>query len=49
MHWHRTASIVVSTLIGVLLGVPAHAGAVTAPALQKPEASAPAATEGASL
>lgn len=49
MLWFRTASVVVSTFVIVLLTVPAYAGAATAPALQKPEASAPAATEGASL
>ncbi len=49
MHWYRTASIFMSALFVVLLSVPAHAGAATAPTLQKPEASAPAATEGASL
>lgn len=49
MHRFRTASIVACTLIAVLLSVPAHAGAATAPVLQSPEASAPAATEGSSL
>ncbi len=49
MHWSRTASVVVSTLVAVLLVLPACAGAATAPSLQKPEANAPAATEGASL
>ncbi|MCW2922513.1 MAG: hypothetical protein JWL76_2387 [Thermoleophilia bacterium] len=49
MHWLRTASVISSTLIVVLLSVPAYAGAATAPTLQKPEANAPAATEGASL
>lgn len=49
MHWHRTASVFMSTLVVVLLSVPAYAGAATAPTLQKPEATAPAATEGASL
>lgn len=49
MHWYRTASVIVSTLVVVLLSVPAHAGAASAPSLQKPEATAPAATEGSSL
>ncbi len=49
MHRFRTASIAACTLVAVLLSVPAHAGAATAPVLESPEASAPAATEGASL